>query len=1066
MAEGYSRISDLLMITYTSHDDTLRKQAEQELDLISQDKNATITALLQITATSSNPYLRQASSTKLHNFLKHLNENSLLTSLEQCQISEEIFNIMLLNIEKPTLSALSLSLNSMLSNDKNGLVYSKLSQFVGQNIHGPVSSIKACFQVIKLLFSTLTSNFSTKNYFQSLLPNLVWVGQNALTMLGQAFTSQNEDQVRISVSVLNEWTECFSQILEHFEMISPKVLKQFLKNFDTAELFLNIIFFKLSDSFICLDLNPISQDFTSMKANVLKSLNILMQFTIESKKKLIEEQGKIQKVQSLIGVDLPETHYVVVCTRVIKMLIETLLGISRSQSLSDITSEPGRNFIIESLDLCVKCCKEGKFFTYFAESYRNFIIEFIPNALTTTKEEVEKSQTDAQEFVNLGMDICETQESGNIRTTAAKLLEAICESIDGALSFFIGLIVQSFDISLSGRLSNTNSDQISYYTYDEEKILSNCLIMLCIVSYNISRRKDLIKTIENLLTKYFNVLIKAQSAVINSRLCLLLYFYAEHIFQDNEKGLINWIWFLINTMGLENSSQIAMIQACETFSALVQNEEIILRIHTYIPEIFTKLIFCITSQENKNFFEAICEFFKWHQDISYDLASELVQKLVDKILVLVSKVNVQKDKEKCILISKCWNIIKTVCGLETFTNDFRSDIEGTLLPLISLIGKQEAEVFEDDIVIVIMSIMRQNQKISLLEWEVFNIIPELSLKQQGCLQNLLKLINSYISYGHDYMLSNPNILFTDFIYSDISDVSIKSSSLVELAARALYSKKSNEIKEAYNAEGAILLQLLLASFPNCFDNTLPVILSSIFARYKNPPIKENFFKTRLLCIVLQGFVYNFSLTTSLLSREIYAPNISYLRFVILEILTNYSCFKHNCDKKLIILGLSQILVQTQLSQDIANLISNIFEMLIIILSTQIIDEPANKSNVNKLLKKILQEDLYDLDDSEIMVKGTRLMYSDPNSTSLDENQASISCTQLLTSLKDFDEISHFKHILHTLNISNPTRIKSLIGSLSDSRKKQLTDIVASTTITFDHSSQAKAVRKIVKAKRK
>ncbi|OMJ92101.1 hypothetical protein SteCoe_5199 [Stentor coeruleus] len=1061
MAEGYSRISDLLIITFTSHDDFLRKQAEQELDLISQDKKSIIIALLHIIKNSSNPNLRQASSTKLRNILKHLNENSLLTSLEQCQISEDIFNIMLLQIDKTTLFSLNLSLKSLLLKDKTGLVYSKLSNFVEQNINGPVTSIKACFQVIKLLFSTSTNNFSIKNYFQSLFPYLILISRNALTSLNQAFTTQNEDNIKTSIFVIKDWAECLSKILGHFKIKSPEVLKWFLENFDIPEIFLNIIFLKLSDSFISFDTNPISEDFTLMKANVLKSLNILMQYTSESKKNLIEEQGKIEKIQTLMGVDIPETPYVIICTRFIKKLIEILLEISRTTTLSEILSEPGRIFVIQSLDLCVKCCKQRIFFAYFIESYRNFIIEFIPNALTTTKDELKKIQTDPHEFVYLAFDICETQESENIKTMSAKLFETICENIDGALKFFICLIVQSFDIIFSDRLLNINSKQILDYTYDEEKVLSNYIIMLCTISYNISRREYLIQIIENLLTKYYNILVKMQSVIISSRLCLLMYFYAEHIFQNDESEFIKWIWFLINSMGLENSPQIVLIQACETFSALAQNDKIILIINSYIPEILKKLICYIKNQENKNFFEAICGFFKWYQNIPYDLVVELVQKLIDKILVLVSKLGVCKNKD--ILISKCWNIIKTACRLKSFNTDNRLNIEKIISPLIFLLGKQEAEIFEDYIVIVIMSIMRQNQKVSAIEWEVFSIIPELQLKQKGSLQNFLKLISYFIKYGHDTILCNLNTLFNDFSYNGISDATIKSSCLVELAARALYSKKDNKINEVYNSEGAILLQLLLISFPNYIDNALPVIISSIFARYKNPPIKESSFKIRLLCVILQCFVYNFPLTTSLLSTEIYSPNISYLKFAILEIINNFSSFKYDCDKKLMILGLSQILIQSEIPQDITNILSNIFEMLIIALSAQTSDKAFN---TNKMMKNISQNNPEDFDDNETIIKESRLIYSDSNTTSLDKINKSIPCTQILTSLKDFDEISYFKNILHTLNTSNPTFIKHLITLLSEASKNHLINIITSTIITFDNSDQTKIVRKIVKAKRK
>jgi len=44
-------------------------------------------------------------------------------------------------------------------------------------------------------------------------------------------------------------------------------------------------------------------------------------------------------------------------------------------------------------------------------------------------------KNDPEQFVNLALDTCDKQTSRVIKTQGAKLLEAICDNIDGAVSF-------------------------------------------------------------------------------------------------------------------------------------------------------------------------------------------------------------------------------------------------------------------------------------------------------------------------------------------------------------------------------------------------------------------------------------------------------------------------------------------------------------------------------------------------------------------------------------------------------------------------------------------------------
>lgn len=54
-----------------------------------------------------------------------------------------------------------------------------------------------------------------------------------------------------------------------------------------------------------------------------------------------------------------------------------------------------------------------------------------------------------QEFVSLALDTCDRQKSYTIKTQAAKLIEALCDNIDGAVTLITFFCVNSLNFTLS-----------------------------------------------------------------------------------------------------------------------------------------------------------------------------------------------------------------------------------------------------------------------------------------------------------------------------------------------------------------------------------------------------------------------------------------------------------------------------------------------------------------------------------------------------------------------------------------------------------------------------------------
>jgi hypothetical protein len=369
-----------------------------------------------------------------------------------------------------------------------------------------------------------------------------------------------------------------------------------------------------------------------------------------------------------------------------------------------------------------------------------------------------------------------------------------------------------------------------------------------------------------------------------------------------------------------------------------------------------------------------------------------------------------------------------------------------MVPVYQLLQFPEKLAFEEDIILVILTAIKKTKSISKIQWEILSILGHYQMKQEDSLQGLLKLISCYLQYGKNFIQETPAIL----------------ESLVEMSFKALYSKKSGVVRESNCCDGAVLLQLLLTSFPGYLDKYLPLILEKAYLRYTNPPISFNFFKIRLLQVFLAAFAYNFIETAKILQLVIHDSGVTCFRFVVLEIINNYPGFKYEFDRKIAMVGFGELLMNMNLNQELQELASHVFEVLIVILSGKSPYDSLKQTKMNLLVDKIMKDDLDGLGDSEIIVKGTKYMMSEANNPGSEESEAMMIIVQVMNSFHEYDEYNAFKQTLNFLNEKNSEWTKNRIASLPETRKKELIDVVASQKVKLSIPGNSSAVRKIAK----
>ncbi len=112
-----------------------------------------------------------------------------------------------------------------------------------------------------------------------------------------------------------------------------------------------------------------------------------------------------------------------------------------------IQTEEYTELIIESIECLVHFCTEQEFQDYLIAQSRSLIVGVSLNLMRTRESELQDMISDPESFVNLGLDTCDKQKSKVPKTQGAKLLEALCDNVDGAVSFLTLFCCQSINLA-------------------------------------------------------------------------------------------------------------------------------------------------------------------------------------------------------------------------------------------------------------------------------------------------------------------------------------------------------------------------------------------------------------------------------------------------------------------------------------------------------------------------------------------------------------------------------------------------------------------------------------------
>ncbi|MDR3548035.1 MAG: hypothetical protein P4M11_07190 [Candidatus Pacebacteria bacterium] len=227
----------------------------------------------------------------------------------------------------------------------------------------------------------------------------------------------------------------------------------------------------------------------SMKKKALELINMIVGFTYTSP----------------LATKMNTTPFFPLCATVGPQVLVSLLAVcvGRHDKLEEIlTDGQTSDLMVQQLRLLVSMLDDNSFYPLFGESKHKLIVDVALVLLRTTSAEEETVKMDPQNFFTLALDTCDRQSSDVCKTEAAKLLEGLCDHIDGALTFTSSFCCEAMRYACKGcnaaelpdyqTLSTFGADSVFLHKSTPERIVETCIVAMTDISYLTPKRKDVL----------------------------------------------------------------------------------------------------------------------------------------------------------------------------------------------------------------------------------------------------------------------------------------------------------------------------------------------------------------------------------------------------------------------------------------------------------------------------------------------------------------------------------------------------------------------------------------------
>lgn len=614
------------------------------------------------------------------------------------------------------------------------------------------------------------------------------------------------------------------------------------------------------------------------------------------------------------------THWFALCGLLGPIILFTLLKLCLTEydELEErLADKCISNLVSRFLRIFYNMLEDNSFYQFFSDNKSKLFVDIILILLKVTTRERELLTTDPQEFVALALDTCDKQNSNIPKTEAAKVLESLCDHVDGTLTFVAYFCCEALQCAAKGKtiedykenviLKQFASTSLFLIKSTQEEIIETCLMAMTDISYLTPSRKDVFLLFENVLTENYTAIFSGSSPLISCRVALALGYYLDKLFMHNPELFLSSIEFLVKGLALENKEKAFTLQCVDTLKTTIADNDMITRISDCINRFFPYLTSLVEHVQQSAVFEIFKSIIHYYGRAISVSVIPLLDALVLRIQIELKSLK-EKGEKNNIIINSCWNIIAIICDSDAFYPQLAGSIENSMLPLFNYLMNPDEVEFDDDIIKAVGALIRRHRGISPNMVKVFPVLPKTYEKSKGVFGNLLEVLNYYLYYGKDLFIQ-------DKTWIEI---------LLTMANTSLFLKV--EPVEENNAEGALLIQMTMQTLGNgILDPYIPTILQAIMKRLSEKII-ENYLKIQLYSALLCTICNNGPLALQTIQPQ--------LGVIINDIMVNAKKFTNSYNRKVLAVGLSNILIHCSVPEFARDYYSKILEVIVQTLKTQ------------------------------------------------------------------------------------------------------------------------------------
>ncbi|CAD8125119.1 unnamed protein product [Paramecium sonneborni] len=849
-------LHQLLILTYTNADNTIRQQAEIKLMNLVIDNIQNFQSIAQIAKSQDN--MQHQAASLLNSAVLKMLSNQVELQLQHAQLIFDVITSQQTSLKCKQLLQKSMSLLIKLKKAIKPDIQDKMKQLVKSDKLWEIQS--GLF-----FFKTLIDSLELQSYNLVINQGLDWIKDffDLIYPLFKRLDEQSGDlseeyiiTIRYYSSIVLDYCEkLFKQKTHNKEQLIP--LQNIMFKLNSFQITLFAIFkysppANILQSCIisCTNNEQFDNRINEVKMYGLKCLQILINALLSKTKN--EQKNSVFSNQQ---------------ANLTQLLLYSIFTYTRQARISDILQKQFLPSILSSiLRLLAHLGGQAELYPQFQESRGPLITDIIYPFLVTTFSEYQIMKEQPEEFVNIALDVVDKQESDLPKTAATTLLETLCDHIDGSTSFLAQMaivFISSGILELSQSQLNKQQQQVVFtdiQKINNKKIfqeftsvdrIESSLMILTIISYLIQKRQDIISMMEQLLQSNMQFFTNTTEQIIKVRFALFFGYYCDNLFKVESQFqiMLNYIQLLISYA--KPQEPVVLYMTIEALKDIFEDDELKHKSGNLVQNVFPALISGLQFSTYERHFEMIGNLLKKYPTTfiaNENFILNLVQILVQRIIKEETLIKTNNDSTRYIHLNRCWNLIKQFPTINEF-QPFLLKIELAMQPIYQQLVIQDNKMnFDEDLISFISSLIQKLQSVSQFQREILPYFSQIITKQSGRFGQLYETLNMYMYYGRNYFLQEQaqNIYFN-------------------LALQALMQEEAFEDVDL--AEGALLIQLGIQVLQNDINQTL---LTQVFQQVLQLISKENvtgIIRSRITAIFLVAFYFIPQLSLQILGEH-------------------------------------------------------------------------------------------------------------------------------------------------------------------------------------------------------